>query len=383
MTVFKGYLLMFKKNIGLAIMYFAIFISIALLISAVSAEEKSKSFAAAKVDIAVVDMDNSELSENLVKYLQKKHEVELAKDNKSALYEKLYYGEKSLVLRIGKGFEKKAFEGEVGIHLTNRPGSYSGMYLEQQINLFVGNVMSYLEAGYGMEEACQKVAARQESKVSIEDINGNGGDVPAYLGFFQYLPYLFICVFGAVLGKNLYTFRRKNVKNRAMSSPVSLIRQNGETVLAFLVIGAGLYLLCCVIAFILYGESVLTSPNLGWYLLNAFMDMLTALAIAFLVGLLVKSEMQVNIVITPVSLGLSFLCGVFVPLNVMGEQIRTIAKFLPVYWYEVVNNLLTDYADISGEIQTQVITGIGIQFLFVLALTGVGMAIAKYQQQER
>ncbi len=111
--------------------------------------------------------------------------------------------------------------------------------------------------------------------------------------------------------------------------------------------------------------------------------MLVALEIAFLVGVLIKSEMQANTVTTPLSLGICFLCGVFVPLEVMGAQVKMIAKFLPVYWYETVNILLMEHENISGAVGRQVLSGMGIQILFVFALAGIGMAIVKYQQQER
>ena len=67
----------------------------------------------------------------------------------------------------------------------------------------------------------------------------------------------------------------------------------------------------------------------------------------------------------------------------MGAQVKAVAKFLPVYWYEVVNNFLMEYEDVSGAIGKQVLAGMGIQVLFVFALAGIGMAIVKYQQQER
>ena len=383
MTIFKGYMLMFRRNISSAIMYFVIFISMAILMTMVSEKDNTKDFAAAKVDVAVVDLDNSELSKNLVNYLKEKHEVDVMEDDKAALYENLYYGAKSVVLRIQEGFEKKAFDDEVGVHLTNAPGSYRGIYLEQQINLYVNNVVSYCEAGYSVDEACKKVEAKKESKVLIEDVNGNGGEVPGYAFFFQFIPYLFVSVLGSVLAKILFEFRRKNVKNRAMASSVSLLRQNGEAILAFLAIGTGIYLLTAGIAVVLYGKEFISSSNLVWYLLNMFTNMLVALVIAFLIGLFVKNGMQVSSITVPVGLALSFICGVFVPLNILGSQITNIAKFLPIYWYEVVNDLLTNYADISGELQAQVLSGIGIQLLFVLALGGIGVAIAKYQQQER
>jgi len=383
MTVFKGYFIIFKRNLGMAAVYFMIFITIALLLQATNSKEAVSNFSARKMEVAIVDSDKSELSGCLVNYLKKIHHVSMEKEDKAKLSEELYYQGKNVVIRIVNGFEKKALSGENGILLTNSPGSYQGIYLEQQINNFISNILTYHTAGYSITESFRKVQAQKASKVFIMDINGYGGEVPGYSYYFQFLTYLFICVCGEVLGKILFLFRERAVKNRMMASAVSLLRQNGESILAFVVLGGLLYVICLLLAAVIYGRDLLEAANLPWYLLNSFINMLGALEIAYLIGMLVKKEMQVNMVVTPVSLGFCFLGGIFVPLNVMGEQIKNIAKFLPTYWYATVNNLLTDYADISGSIKTEVLTCIGMQVLFLLALAGIGLAVAKYQQQER
>lgn len=383
MTVFKGYLKMIKRNLGTALLYFSIFIGITLLMNMATTKDGVQGFSSKECDVVVVDLDKSELSKELVAFLKEKHHVSMEKDDKARLAEELYYATKSVVLRIEKGFEEKALAGEDGIKLTNRPGSYHGIYLEWQINRYLGNVMNYHAVGYSIKESCQRVAKLKESKVSIEDVNGNGGEIPGYGQLFGFLPYLFLCVFGEVLGRILFAFRERKVKNRLMASSVPLMRQNGESILAFFVVGIVVYGLCIIIGIIIYGSDFLTTSNLVWYLLNGFLAMMAALEIAFLIGLFAKTETHVNIVTTSVSLGVSFLCGVFVPLSVMTTQIKNIAKFLPVYWYETVNNLLVDYADISGTVRRQLFHGLGIQVLFLLALAGIGMTVVKYQQQER
>lgn len=383
MTVFKGYLKMTRKNIGIVLMYFGIFLGIAIIMNAAVQKEGKGGFAARKINVAIVDLDQSELSKQLITYLKEKHSITLAKDDKARLSEELYYQKQSVILQILKGFEENAGKGETGIHLTNSPGSYSGIYLEQQINNFVRNVCTYQAAGYSIREGSQKVMGHKEGKVTLEDLNGNGGEQPAHGGFFQFLPYLFLATFGGVLGKILFLFRKREVKNRLMASSVSLKKQNGEMLLAFFAVGVIMYTACIFCLFLIYNHDIVAEKNIVWYLANGFLNMLVALEIAFLVGVLIKSEMQANTVTTPLSLGICFLCGVFVPLEVMGAQVKMIAKFLPVYWYETVNILLMEHENISGAVGRQVLSGMGIQILFVFALAGIGMAIVKYQQQER
>lgn len=383
MTVFKGFMLMVKRNMGIILMYFCIFIGITVAMNNVDRGSNAGDFSAEKRDIAVVDADKTELSEALTAYLKRNHHVTIEKDDKAKLAEELYYGKSDIVVRMEKGFAQKALEGKAAVKLTQAPGSYDGIYLKQQVNQFIGDVLSYHSLGYSVSESSRKIAEQKQCKVNMEDINGNGGKAPGYGYFFQYFPYLFIAALGVALGKILVTFRKKTVKNRMMTSPVSLLRQNAEIILAFLVMGTILYVICMLVAIGLYGESMLKASNFGYYVLNGYIDLLAALEVAFLIGLVVKKERAVDMFITPISLGISFLCGVFVPLSLLAAPVKKVAAFLPVYWYEKVNNLLMEHAEISGEIGTQVWQGIGIQILFLFALAGIGMAIAKYQQQER
>ena len=62
-----------------------------------------------------------------------------------------------------------------------------------------------------------------------------------------------------------------------------------------------------------------------------------SLAISFLIGVLVEKEEVINGVVNVISLGMSFTCGVFVSMSVLGKGVRAFAHFLPVYWYEIVN----------------------------------------------
>lgn len=383
MTVFKSYMQMVKKNLGMVLMYFGIFIGIAIAMSIAGNKGTTGGFSAEKVDMAIVDLDKSELSKQLITFLKEKHNVAISENDKSKLSEELYYEKWDIVLQIEEGFSEAALDGKNGIHMTQRPGSYNGIYVSQQIEQFLGNVLSYHSFGYSIPESCQKVAEQKESKVTLDDVNGNGGKTPAYAYFFEFIPYLFLASLGVVLGKILAVFRKKEIRNRMMASSFSMFRQNVQILLGFLLMGSVLYFLSILIAALIYRKDMLSAANLGYYLLNSYVDMLAALEFAFIIGLLVKEEKRVDMIITPLSLGICFLCGVFVPQAVLSDSVQKVASFLPVHWYEKVNNLLIDHAEITGEVGQQVWQGIGIQVLFLFALAGIVLAIVKYKQQER
>lgn len=166
MTVFKGYMLLAKRNIKGIIVYFTIFTGIAVAMG-MSRNGKFSSFTATKLNIAVVDRDRSECSEEVVRFLKKNHHVTEASYDPSALQERLYYENVKLVVCIQKGFEKDTLSGKGGgIEYTQNPGEYNGMYVEAQLNRLVQNMKQYYDAGYSVSESYDKVAktaAKQSS----------------------------------------------------------------------------------------------------------------------------------------------------------------------------------------------------------------------------
>ena len=81
------------------------------------------------------------------------------------------------------------------------------------------------------------------------------------------------------------------------------------------------------------------------------------------------------------TLGMSFLCGVFVSLEILGKGVRTVAHFLPVYWYEVNNNLIAGNRTLSSSQMTELCQGLIIQLLFAAALLGTALVFRRNQAQ--
>ena len=67
----------------------------------------------------------------------------------------------------------------------------------------------------------------------------------------------------------------------------------------------------------------------------------------------------------------------------MGEGVKKAAHFLPVYWYEVNNGIISSYASLSGEKLNEVWLGIGIQLLFAVVFIGIALVITKHRRQEK
>lgn len=382
MIVFKGYILMAKKKIGFFLMYFGIFAILAMLIADSGGNNVSKGFSAEKMGILVVDEDNSELSEIVVRFLKDNHNITEAENNKKKLYEELYYqkNNSAMVICIPKGMGENVGTGKNTIEFTQAPGGFGGIYVQQQINQLMAGLLDYQNAGYSLDEAYQKI--KTAPKPNVEVINKSTGENKKFCEFFRCVPYLYMAGISEAVALIIFCFRKREVRNRMMASSVTLTKQNAEAILAIFVMGFLMFLATVLLAIARYGTEFLTLSILPYFIVNLFIDMLLALALAFLVGMLVKKENVVTMCITPISLGFSFLGGVFVALEYLSPQMLVVAKFVPVYWYEVVNNLLMNHSDVSGDVKTQIFQAYGMQFLFALAIFAAGMVAAKRQQQE-
>ena len=127
----------------------------------------------------------------------------------------------------------------------------------------------------------------------------------------------------------------------------------------------------------LYGKECLNDPHLPYYLLNTFLMTLVSLSIAFLISSFPIKEEIINGIVNVISLGMSFTCGVFVSMDILGAGVKKIAHFLPVYWYELANNTLSSTASLTDSQLQSLRQAYSIQFLFAVTFVIAAMVIRK------
>ena len=179
----------------------------------------------------------------------------------------------------------------------------------------------------------------------------------------------------------MIAFNKPDVKRRMLCSAVSGKRQNAQLILGYAVIGLAVWGVCTMLPVLMYGKEFLKDPHLPHYLFNSFLMMLVSLSIAFLVGSMVRKEEMISAVVNVVSLGLSFISGVLVSLEVLSKGIKTVARFLPIYWYETGNNLIANNHTFSSTQLKSLYTGYVIQILFALAFLFIALVIIHNRRQ--
>ncbi len=375
MIVFKCFLRLVRRNSGMMLLYFIIFLTISVSIQFMTDGKGTGDFQEESLDLAVIDRDGGTLAKELARYLGHYHHLVDIPDDEDVIQEELFYRNVYYVAVIPQGVERS-----MEIQAIKLPGTDSAFYVDQQIDQYLNRVRVLRAAGYQGQEIYEKAAEIENADTEVEliDKNGHGGVMAPHANMFQFMPYIIFSIICYVIAYIMIGFRKKDVRRRMDCAAMPLRQQNGQLILGYLVLGAGVWAVCILMPALLYGKDLLEDENLPLYMANVFAVMLVSLAVAFTVGTLVRSETVVSSVVNVISLGMSFICGVFVSMDVLGKGVKAFAQFLPFYWYENVNQILAMNVGFTQAQQWGILKGLGIQVLFAVAIFCVGMVLDRY-----
>ncbi len=106
MTVFKGFLIITKRNLLMVFMYLAIFLTIGILASGSDSNTSGTGFHAQALTVGVVDHDGGVLSKGLSTYLSQYHTIRQMPDDTAKLQDALFNRNVSYIVTIPEDFKK-------------------------------------------------------------------------------------------------------------------------------------------------------------------------------------------------------------------------------------------------------------------------------------
>lgn len=387
MPVFRMYMKIVRSKFKVIFLYTVVFIGIFYAVTQyyASTDALSTNFNQKDISISIQDNDESELSKGFIKNLATTANiVELEDDDEEAIKDALFYGEISYAIMIPKGFENAFFtENPLDIDTISRPDSASGMMMLQPINSYLSSVKTYHEVNptQSIKDITNRVSNAFAEKTTIEIAKADEID-SASRGrgmFFNYLSYMFTFLSMLVGGIIFLRVYDTEIRKRNMVSPVSNLSFNLQLALASITVAFVLWIIYMIDLQITIG-GLLTTQGL-FYMANSVLLVLVSMGFTFLVvNILAGKKNQddaLNGIANLYCLGTSFLCGVFIPQEIIGEGVRAIASFLPNFWYIKANDLLVNMKDFDFNSMQEVYKCFGIELLFAIAFFAVAMYISK------
>ncbi|MCQ2521041.1 MAG: ABC transporter permease [Lachnospiraceae bacterium] len=374
MQNFKLFFKILNRYKGQMIMFVGIFASVIISVTkSNSASGDATSYMSRTVQYALFDEDQSVLSGAIAAYLAESQElVENIPNEKRALQDAIYNGDIdcSLVIPAGFGDALLAGDGQEDLQIVTYADSQEAVLFETALDNYINILANYLQLGYDAENAV--IQANRVMDLTVDVTFPDGGEVkdfnPAHF-FFIYLAWVMIMIIVNGVGPVLSAFKEKECSRRIYCSSCKFSSLQGSMYAGMAVLGTVLTIFFAVLGSIIVGKNVSLNRIL-LYGVNLLCYTVVALSLVFLFSAITRKQAVLSMLANVVSLGMSFICGIFVPMELLSDGVEKAAHFLPAYWY----GQAVELAD-KGLMGKEFMGCLGIELLFAVAIFVVAAVV--------
>lgn len=339
MTVFKTFLKILNKNKFIIILYtmFLIFFGGFNM----QTSENNTNFVASKPDIMIVNYDEEKgITKDLIKYIEENSNVVDLKNNEDAINDALFYRDVNYVVYIPKNYNKDFMDGknpEIEIKST---GDYQSSFAEMLLSRYIKVANIYQKSINSEEELISKINETLSKKSEVEITSKLDTNILSKATFYyNFANYSIMACLIYVICLILASFKDIKIQKRTIISSTNYKTLNRKILLSNSLFSIILWMIYVVLSFILVGDIMFSIHGI-FYLINSFVFTICATTIALFIGNIVSNKNAISGIVNVISLGSSFLCGAFVPMEWLPDGVIKIAHILPSYYYISNNEVL-------------------------------------------
>lgn len=341
MQVFKVFIKVLKSKWLSSLMYMIVFVAIAIPMAKEKTAESK--FELNSLKIAVFDKDDTPESQELINLIKKNNEIVDIDEDKNKILDSLYSESIDYALIINEGYSSSLAAGNTdglfgSYHVHD---SYSVVYMGQFLNEYAASVKACTVSGMDITEAVKTVGSSfsEETEVSMLSEEKNSSDMPKFFGgYFRYMPYIIISAILNALCPVILTMTRRDIRYR---TNCSCLRPSSFTLQLYA--GSTVFVLVQWLVLIAAGMFIFGGMYSGrqWLaVLNSLIFTMVSTSLTVFIASFDPSEKVISLLTQILGLGMSFLCGIFVPLSMLSDSVLAFSRFLPAYWYVKANELI-------------------------------------------
>ncbi|MCD7826057.1 MAG: ABC transporter permease [Clostridiaceae bacterium] len=375
MQVFKSYMKVLGKNKGNFILYCGIFMTIMIIIFAISSNNGSAaSYTDVKCSIAIFDYDNSDASHALTDFISENNNVkELTGSDMEDIQDGLYIRYIDCAVIIKEKYSENLASGNINQYIEICAVEDRNMVtlFEMSLNSYLSYLTAYVNAGYDENEAYAKTVDTISTNADVAVLQASVFEADKLNIFFTYIGYVFVVLTITGVSPILIVFNRKELRDRISCSSYKYTNITKEIFLGTFVTGVILCLVFTLLAFaLLRGE--LLDANAPVLLLNMCCYMVVSVSIAFLVSKITNKKEVLSFIGNIASLGMAFMSGIFVSVEFLGKGVVAAAHFLPSYWYA---RGVREIIGTSSQVSKDAWLCMGMELLFAAAIVTVAVVV--------
>ena len=370
MTVFKTFLKILNKNKFIVILYSVFLICFGGFYTQTS--ENNTNFVASKPDVFIINYDEEiGITKDLIKYISNNSNIIKLKENEEVINDALFYRDINYIVYIPKNYNNDFMAGknpELNIKST---GDYQASLAEMMLSRYIKVANIYQKSIDNEDELINKIneTLSKQSEVKITSKLDTNSLTKATF-YYNFASYSILACLVYVICLIIASFKDINIQKRTIISSTDYKKINRQLLISnslFSIILWGIY---AILSFILVGNIMFSAHGII-FLINSFLFTICATTIALFIGNLVSNKNAINGIVNVVALGSSFLCGAFVPMEWLPENVLNFSRVLPSYYYISTNESIKslEYMNIASlkpiSINMLVILGFSLLFIFL------------------
>ncbi|MGI6609988.1 MAG: ABC transporter permease [Limnochordia bacterium] len=384
MPVFRAYFKVMRGSAVPIAISLTIFLGLAVLFSSIAPETASMAFEPTKTPVAVINRDGDGLiAQGLVEYLSQASRLVPYPDDPEKLQDALFFRNVEYIAIIPAGFSEQFMsDGNYVIQKVIVPKSTSSYYVDMSIDRFLNTMRFHHKYGRETSQAELVAATRADLAVDRPVAVGflgatNGGERPAYSYYFAYCAYALLAMVMQGVSSIMIAFNRPDLHLRNLCAPLPSRKMSLELAAGHGVFALGCWTVLMLGSLVFHGESLASSGLAGLYSLNTLVFAAVCACLGLLIGSFVKDGASQAGAINVITLGMSFLGGVFVPQSIMSKSVLSVARFLPSYWFIQANDAIAALSGLTADNLRPIYGSILIQLGFAVAVFSVTLLLSK------
>lgn len=296
-------------------------------------------------NVVIIDNDSSESSKGLISYLDEK--TRLVDIDEKEIEQALYYGKLDYVLYIPSGYEQSIINNNsIVLKNTSSDKTNKTYVVNNHIEKYSNTLRNYVNYfDKSISSSVTNTINDLNVDLSYEKMSdNNNGNATSY---FNFLFYTMLATILSGIALVMIKLNESDIKKRNHTSPISNFSFNLQLVIATIVFNLLVISIAVTFAFFFYND-VLETKEFYLHTLNLIVLSIPVVGLSYLCVQSIKKPEALSGISNVVSLGLSFIGGVFVPLEILGDKIVMVAKITPTYWYVQTNIMIENLNDVSS-----------------------------------
>lgn len=371
MIVFKNYFNIVKRHLGVILMFSAISIGVSVINTSYTSTEN---YVSVNPKIAVINYDDSSLSDNFVEYITERAEIVEVEDNKKTIQDTLYSNKADSILIIPDNFGANILIGNDPRVKIKKSTQNVSEYTELLVNRYFKIVENYSKVGMSENEIINNIEKDIQNEIEVKVSSENQSDMERLAVYYSFENYAFLSIFIFIIGTIMCIFNKETIRKRNNVSKLNPKSLSNQLFLGHMTLTLSIWAVFILISVILYKDLMFATNGL-LLMLNSLCFALTATSLAYLIGCLIKKENVISGIQNVISLGLSFISGCFVPIEWLDKNVINFSKIFPSYWFIQGNYDITKLSTFNYENIKPVIQNCGIVLLFGIIYFMIGRMI--------